>query len=281
MRTLPPSAAPLPLALVLAAVVLTLGACRSSPAADQDPEPSAQTQPFALPVEGTFWLLEEVADQAGALTALPSGVQATARFQDGTVSGSSGCNTFSAGYSLSGRSLEVGPAMSTLIGCEDPAASTETRVLAALDATATATTDAGRLRLGDADGAPLLVYRAAEPDALVGTPWSATSVNNGTGGVTSLIPGSTITAEFAQDGTVTGSSGCNTYRGEYAADGTSIQIGPLATTKQSCPEPLGVDEQEQQFLAAMQRATELQLEPSGLSLRADDGSLQVAFAPAG
>ena len=55
---------------------------------------------------------------------------------------------------------------------------------------------------------------------------------------------------FSEDGTVSGSSGCNSYQGAYRVDGSSIVIGPLASTLRACGEP-GVMPQEQAFLAAL------------------------------
>jgi heat shock protein HslJ len=37
---------------------------------------------------------------------------------------------------------------------------------------------------------------------------------------------------------VSGSRGCNTYRGQYAIDGPSLTPGPLITTRKACPEPI-------------------------------------------
>jgi hypothetical protein len=81
------------------------------------------------------------------------------------------------------------------------------------------------------------------------------------------IPGSEITAVFA-NGEVTGTAGCNTYRGTYrstrAAGRNTIQIGPLATTRMMCDEPLM--DQEQIYLAALEAATEYTIEGFALSI---------------
>jgi heat shock protein HslJ len=48
-------------------------------------------------------------------------------------------------------------------------------------------------------------------------------------------------AEFV-DGSVAGSSGCNTYSGGYEASGDAMIIGPLAATRMACIGPLQVQE---------------------------------------
>jgi heat shock protein HslJ len=92
--------------------------------------------------------------------------------------------------------------------------------------------------------------------------------------VDKTIPGSEVTAVFA-DGQVTGSAGCNTYRGTYrstrAAGGNTLEIGPLSTTRMMCDEPLM--EQEQLYLAALEAATEYTLEGFALSIEYPGGQL--------
>jgi hypothetical protein len=88
------------------------------------------------------------------------------------------------------------------------------------------------------------------------------------------IPGSEITALFA-GGEVTGTAGCNTYRGTYrstrAAGRNTIQIGPLATTRMMCDEPLM--DQEQIYLVALEAATAYTIEGFALSIEYPGGEL--------
>ena len=58
--------------------------------------------------------------------------------------------------------------------------------------------------------------------------------------------------EAAHRASVGGSGGCNTYRGDFAVDGETISIGPLASTKRGCPGPAG--EIETTYLAALDAA---------------------------
>ena len=74
-------------------------------------------------------------------------------------------------------------------------------------------------------------------------------------GVTSL------TAQFAADGSLSGFGGCNNYSGTYQAgtDGT-LKVGPLATTAMACAE--GMD-QETAYLTALQTANSFSFTTQG------------------
>ena len=91
-------------------------------------------------------------------------------------------------------------------------------------------------------------FVALTPTNLTGTTWRANGINNGRGGVESLVSGTTVTAIFGTDGTVRGSAGCNTFNGGYQVSGASIRIGPLASTRMACS-PEAIMTQEQAYLA--------------------------------
>ena len=59
--------------------------------------------------------------------------------------------------------------------------------------------------------------------------------------------------------------------------GRSLAIGPLATTRLACAEP--VMDQEQAFLTALQASTRYELTADRLTLRNDDGAIQVDLLP--
>jgi heat shock protein HslJ/predicted secreted protein len=88
------------------------------------------------------------------------------------------------------------------------------------------------------------------------------------------IPGSEITAEFA-NGQVSGSAGCNTYQSTYrstrAVGRNRIEIGPLATTRMMCDEPLM--EQEGLYLSALESATEYTIKGFALTIGYPGGEL--------
>jgi heat shock protein HslJ len=227
------------------------------------------------PLEGRTWQLRTYVDQSGA-TAEPV-AEATLSFRDGRVGGSAGCNTFSATYTLDGQQLTIGQAMSTMMACPEPAMAQELAVLTLLSQTASYTLDAGKLQLRRAEGQPLLVFVEQIPAALTGVLWQATRYNNGTGGAVSLLAGTQLTATFNEDGTLTGSAGCNNYNARYTAEGEQITIGPGATTRKLCNEPAGLMEQERAYLAALTTAATYMIQGDQLELRTADGALVASY----
>jgi heat shock protein HslJ len=95
------------------------------------------------------------------------------------------------------------------------------------------------------------------------------------------LTGSEITAEFtpatgSEDSMVAGTAGCNTYRGTYVVLTRTVgrnrfEIGPLATTRMACDQPLM--EQESLFLAAMEAATDYRIEGFTLTIVYPGGEL--------
>jgi heat shock protein HslJ len=69
----------------------------------------------------TKWKLAAIGD-AGAPTTVVDGSEVTLEFgPDGRVSGSSGCNSYGADYTVRGTELTFGPAMSTKRACVEAA----------------------------------------------------------------------------------------------------------------------------------------------------------------
>lgn len=219
---------------------------------------------------GVPWIVSDGLDVPGWETVAPS-----ATFSDGTVAGSTGCNRFTAGYTLDGDTLEIGTIAATKMACVPPADDVERAYLAALSRVAGWRADDGKLVLVDADGAELLHYRAATP---VGR-WKATAIQTGTA-LASPLQGTEIAARFAEDGTLTGYAGCNTYRTTYTTDRTSIEIAPPAATKKTCASPRGVMEQEAAYLAALPAATSYRVDAGSLALLGTDGTYVASYARA-
>jgi heat shock protein HslJ len=113
---------------------------------------------------------------------------------------------------------------------------------------------------------------------LAGTSWEATGYTDGSQAVTSVLAGTSITANFGEDGTLTGNSGCNDYSGPYKVTGNQIGIGPLSSTKKACSDPAGVMDQESQYLAALENAQVFIVDGNALEFRLVDGTVAAKFA---
>jgi len=233
------------------------------------------TQASQLP--GTDWLLKIYPAADGSQAMADPAVRTTALFQGGVLSGSGGCNQYSAAYQLSGDKLTIGPPAGTLMACPDPAGAQEQAYFAALPNTASYAVSRGTLTLYNGSGTAILVFEESHPLPLSGPRWTATAVNNGQGAVVGVVAGTELTAYFGSDNQVGGSAGCNTYFGPYKAlRGDSIRIGPLNSTMMAC-ESADVTAQEAAYLVALQNSTTYTINATTLELRDGSGALQVSF----
>jgi heat shock protein HslJ len=261
-----------PLVTLAVASALAFSACTSSGGAS----PSADPVGAGTPLEGTAWQLTDYIGPEGGTLSMPEAVAASATFADEKMAGNAGCNQHTAAYTLDGDAMAISGVATTAMACPAIPSAVEKAYLAALDAVATYTIRGAELELATAEGKVGLRFAAAEAPALAKTRWVATMINTGTGAVASVVAGSTVTAIFAEDGTVAGSGGCNTYNGPYKADGASIDIGPLASTMMACADA-AVSQQEASYLAALDKAATHAFNGDRLQLRAVDGALLVEY----
>ncbi len=225
----------------------------------------------ALPLEGTYWRLSSFVDSQGERQSPLPSTSIDAVFSEGKVSGSDSCNQYSAAYQLNGDRISIQPGITTLMACPEPIMEQAQGYMAALASASRYKITNDTLEIIDQSGNSVLTYTAGE-SGLSGTSWTATAYNNGKGGVTSLLGGSEISAEFGEGGTLSGLAGCNNYTATYTIDGDSIQIGPPASTRKMCAEPEGIMEQEAAYLAAIQAAATFERRGDGLTLRDADSS---------
>jgi heat shock protein HslJ len=249
-----------PLAVLTLIALVSLAAC-----GEDDGGSAAQGDSL----EGTPWVVESGLKTPGWEKTPPG-----ATFQDGAVSGSSGCNRFHASYELEGDSLKLGAIATTEMACPEPAMTVEQEYVDALRSVAGWRIEDGVLVLLDEGGAELLRLREPSP---VGT-WTATSVRL-PDSVSSLIAGTEISATFADDGTLTGSAGCNSYRATYTLAGGDLRIGAPVATKMACTSPAGVMEQEQAYLTALPQTRGYEIDGNGLTLLTAEGTIVATFAP--
>ena len=227
-------------------------------------------------IDGTSWALKTY-DVSGTATAVPTGTRVDARFADGKVSGFAGCNVYNATATISGASIKVGPAATTQMACDPDKTALEAAYLGNLAKATTFTASSDSLTMFDSGAKAILVYAAAAANPLEGS-WDVTGYNNGNQAVVSPVPGSKLTAVFTAD-QVSGSAGCNDYSGGYTLDGTTLKIGPLAATRRACADQ-AVNDQEQQFLTALQDATTFSQSGNIVTLKVAGGANQVTLVPA-
>lgn len=229
----------------------------------------AATRDSAAWLDGTAWVLEELAGQSPVE---PGNL--TLQFADGRASGSDGCNRFSGGFQADAKSLQFMQLASTQMACAPELMAQADSLARALTATRAYRGSEQRLELLADDGKALAVFKP-QATSVAGTAWAVTGINNGKGAVASLVVGTDVTLEFGAEARVGGTAGCNRYTAGYTAAGNALAFAAPATTRMMCAAP-GVMEQEQAFLRALQQVAALRMEGDRLELRAADGALMLA-----
>ncbi|KAF1076173.1 hypothetical protein MKMG_01544 [Methanogenium sp. MK-MG] len=226
---------------------------------------------------GTVWMLETYMNTDGTMAEPLATAPVTAEFADGSVGGTSGCNTYNAAYVTDGQSLTVDMPVVTLMHCDEPGVmDQESRYLSLLGTAAGYTVSDDRLTITDSSGQEILSFRAVDQN-LNGTEWLLTGYNNGAGGFVSVVTGTSVTAAFSEDGTMSGNAGCNSYSGSYTVTDSAISIGPLVMTKMYCMDPEGVMDRESAYLAAVQAAASYRVGAGDLTLMDADGKRMAVY----
>lgn len=232
-------------------------------------------------LEGATWQLTRITLADSQVHSVPSGVEATATFANGSVSGSGGCNRYTASYTVDAGKLTIGMAASTMMACPEPQMMVEQPLMAALAATTAYRIEDGQLALLDTQGHEIATFKVQPPVALKGVTWRATVYNNGRSAAVSLIDGSEITATFGTDGVLSGSAGCNHYRAAYVIEGSSITIQAPAATRKICSDPKGVMQQESEYLKALTTTATYAIQGQQLELRTAEDALVALFQASG
>jgi heat shock protein HslJ len=221
------------------AAALLLAACGGDDAGATAPTSARR------PLEGPTWVLDvDQLDVEDVGEVFP-----TIRFLGGQVSGTTGCNSFRGTYTLDGSDLRFSPLATTLIGCPPPLEALEREVLDRLAAVTGYQISAKRLSLR-AGEETVLVYDVNEPR--IAGEWVATGVLYDDA-FQSIVGGVELTADFDREGALSGSGGCNRFRGEYLITGEGLEIGPLASTRIACLSE-EVSAQETGYFAALESA---------------------------
>jgi len=243
--------------------VVVLAACGSSGGSTGGSSSSAS-------LDGTDWVLTAMTPPVAGI----ADAVVTARFDDGTLSGHSGCNTYRTTYRQDGSDLTIGSDVAgTRMACPPGPTAVEQAYLGHLGDVASFTRSGSTLTLRDSDGTTVLRFRLAPAGEALAGDWSVTSFFTGT--ALSSPVGADLTATFA-DGTVGGDGGCNTFHGPAKVGGTTIAIGPLASTMRACEDD-AVTTQEQQYLHALELAKRFEVSGTRLTLFRADGGMAVVF----
>ena len=233
----------------------------------------------AATFENTLWSLAALTYPDGTVNDLVPETKITIQFAGGEFNGNGGCNGYFGSYELDGEMITLGPIGSTQKLCLPEEINTqESAYFAQLGTVTQIALSENILLMLNADGNAIFVFEATEPATLTNTLWEVMFYNNGTGGAVSVLGGSRITAQFNEDGSLNGNSGCNNYGTSYEVDGENISINEMmAATLMMCSFPEGVMEQEQAYLAALPTAATYTIVDDVLELRTTDGALVASY----
>jgi len=219
------------------------------------------------PIEGTLWTLESLINSNGELESVQPGTVITAQFGDEQISGNAGCNQYFGAYTSEEDSLSITVIGFTEMYCApEEVMEQEGKYLTALESMISYQIIADRLEIFNGSGETALVFIVADSSALTNARWKLNLLDDGEGKVISTIAGTEITLIFAEDGNLTGSSGCNTYNSSYEIDGDLITIGPIASTMMACPEPDMIMDQEFAYLQMLETVTNYQIKGNELEM---------------
>lgn len=103
---------------------------------------------------------------------------------------------------------------------------------------------------------------AAEPPAALQGRWLAEDIGGG------VAEGVQTTLEIAEDGSFSGTGGCNRYGGRLTVEGEGVTFGPAAATRMACPPP--AMQQEGAFFEALGKVAGFSLDAEGRKLTLSD-----------
>jgi heat shock protein HslJ len=219
------------------------------------------------PLEGLRWEMIALRSGTNLVAANPTTI-ATVVFSNGQAFGSTGCNLYQAPYSIDSDSISFGELAQTGSACNPDYTVQGDAFIRAMQATERFVLSEDGLELTGADGAAQLVFRPATELPLTWVAWQVVWY----GGGTSPLDGTQISLAFGDDGTLTGSAGCNSYSADYQIDGDQLVIGAIARTEMACMDPDGVMIQESDYLNALGRVAAFTTTLTGLELLDGDGN---------
>lgn len=204
---------------------------------------------------------------------IPGGGPLTVQFDGGQISTFAGCNHGSGTADLSEGRIATQLA-TTMMGCPPPLGDADQWMSRFFDARPSWSLDGDTLVLQtDSATVTLQDKKVVHPDRpLTGTTWQVTSLVSSQSVSTSrALQDSKPTLTIADDGTVTGFTGCNQFNGHAEVSGTPaiIEFGPLATTRKACQED--IDDVERAVLRVLAGKVQTEIASDELRLSSADG----------
>ena len=201
--------------LVVTLVALVSTGCAFRPVADLDGE----------------WVLLR-GSVGGEPLELIEGARVSLRIDGSEIGGTAACNQFGGDIDRDGERVTIGALSMTEMACAEPIMGLEAAYLEGFARVDTARRDVDRLRLtGPATELEFTVLEPTPDADLVGTQWR----------LESLIAGDAVSSVFgeatlllADDGAVSGSTGCRSFGGTYTLEGAELTVADLVVDQRAC-----------------------------------------------
>ncbi|HLF90471.1 MAG TPA: META domain-containing protein [Anaerolineales bacterium] len=224
-------------------------------------------------LDGTQWDLAGFGVAEGIM--LPfDGSKITLDFIDNQASGSAGCNSYGASYTLSGNSIQFNPEgfVITVMDCTPSGImDQEMRYMDWLQNAETVSLEKGQLVVHTSEGD--LLFEKAQHLSLDNTNWQLSGIAEGDAVVSTWID-EKINITF-ENGQISGSAGCNRFFAEYTLDGEKLALGVIGATEMACEDEIA--QREATFLAALAQTTGYRIERSTLTLLDANGNVLMSF----
>jgi heat shock protein HslJ len=259
----------LPLLLVLGAAGVA-GCAGDSATGEGTGEQPGAAPAGDLPAGRTF--VSTGVTQAGAAKPLVTGTTIRLRIlEGGRIAVQAGCNTSEGAARIDAGALVVDDLATTDVGCEEALHQQDEWITGFFRGRPAWKLDGENLVLTGKDIELKMVDNAADKAArpLVGTRWTVETLVSA--GTSSSVPAGTAAfINFAEDGKVTGSTGCNSFGGTAKVDGNKIDFGELVMTKMACDGAAG--DLEASVLRVLDQDLTYRISGGKLVLEAPDGS---------
>ncbi|MFN8621557.1 MAG: META domain-containing protein [Chloroflexota bacterium] len=238
--------------------------------------------PGGASIIGPDWHATSLPGVAGA-DPVPADIDITLQVDpDEQASGTAACNRYAGSATIDGPRLTFSPMAVTEMACPEPRMTLEAAWLQVLAATAGWRLDAGRLQLVDAGGSVLATLTAGADASITGR-WTLVELGDPASGTVSRLTTDAFLA-IADDGTITGGTGCSPFVARATIAGDAITVGPVGTEGLPCPDGATIAV-EQGMLDALAGTARWRIDTVGwLELLDHDGGLLAAFermAPTG
>ena len=102
---------------------------------------------------------------------------------------------------------------------------------------------------------------------LTGIEWRLVSLGP-TGAEQDVVQGTTVTLRLGEDGRAGGSTGCNSYGGNYQVRGDTISFSRIVATRRACLDQ-NANAQEHRFLSVLESANRFRLSSNRLTIVSD------------